>query len=89
MIGRNTSSALAPVLLEPRSRFGGKLLGIGVDLSPKPECSSQRAHNEKCLLVCHPLPLFMAVSMIPNIDMAFELLLHAVFVAGEIWGDFA
>ena len=34
--------------------------------------------------LCHPLPLFKAVSIIPNV--IFELLLHAAFVANEIWG---
>ena len=35
--------------------------------------------------LCHPLPLFMAVSMIPKY-LAFESLMHAAFVADEIWG---
>ena len=56
MIGRDTFSALAPVL----GSFQKNWLG-------------------------HPLPLFMAVSMIPNI--LFELLLHAAFVADESWSD--
>ena len=38
--------------------------------------------------LCHPLPLFMAVSMITNTwYVTLELLLHAAFVADEIWGD--
>ena len=56
MIGRDTFSALAPVLN----------------------------------WLCHPLSLFMAVSMVPNTSkyMEFELLLHATFVADDIiWGD--
>ena len=37
--------------------------------------------------LCNPLPLFMAVSMIPGTNCAtFELLMHAAFAADEIWG---
>ena len=35
--------------------------------------------------LCHPLPVFMTVSMIPKY-VTFELLLRAAFVAEEIWG---
>ena len=44
--------------------------------------ASPRSSTKKRL--CHPLPLFMAVSMIPYVT--FELLMHAAFVADEIWG---
>ena len=59
MIGRDTFSALAPMLGPYQKNW-----------------------------LCHPLPLFMAVSMITNTwYVTLELLLHAAFVADEIWGD--
>ena len=45
--------------------------------------ASPRSWTKKEWL-CHPLQLFMAVSLIRNVT--FELLMHAAFVADEIWG---
>ena len=37
---------------------------------------------------CYPLPLLLAVSIVPNTGyVTFELLLHAAFVADESWSD--
>lgn len=33
----------------------------------------------------HPVPLFATVNLVPKY-VTFELGLHAIFVAGEIWG---
>ena len=47
--------------------------------------ASPRSLTKKRL--CHPLPLFMAVSMIPGTKyVTFELLMQAAFVADGIWG---
>ena len=59
MIGRDTFSALTPVLGPLQKNW-----------------------------LCHPLPLLVAVSMIPRTSkyVTFEWLLHAAFVPDKIWG---